>query len=52
MKVRGELKVTGGLILMPPKQADDTSEDAYVFGNGDSSETELILGDLVVFNIS
>ena len=52
MKVRGELKVTGGLILMPPKQADDTSEDAYVFGNGDSSESELILGDLVVFNIS
>lgn len=52
MKVRGELKVTGGLILMPPKQANDTSEDAYVFGNGDSSESELILGDLVVFNIS
>jgi hypothetical protein len=52
MKVRGKLTVTDGIVLSPTKTVDETSVDAYVFARGTDAESELVLGDLVVYNVA
>ena len=51
MKVRGKLTVTDGVVLSPAKTVDEDSVDAYVLGKSTPDGVELVLGDLVVYNI-